>query len=161
MSRSSMRTPDCIKAYIVFMRAAESVGNRVNLPLIEGNLSVSQFGVLEALLTLGPMSQKDLAAKILKSHGNLSVVVDNLAKRELVTRTRGAVEDRRIVIVALTPEGERLVRAVLPSTIERIEREMRILTVEQLQELARMCKALGLRQKTAGPADDVQVIGRQ
>ena len=97
--------------------------------------------------------QKDLSAKILKSHGNLSVVVDNLEKRHLVTRTRNTVQDRRIVIVALTPEGESLVKSVLPDTRERIEHEFRALSSEQLAELGAMCKILG-RLETG--ADDSQ-----
>ena len=135
------------------MRAAESVTNRVNLPLSRDDLSISQFGVLEALLHLGPMSQKDLAGKILKSHGNISVVVDNLEKRDLVTRTRGAVEDRRVVIVALTPKGEGLVRSVLPDTEERIRQEMGILSDAELVDLARMCKKLGLRIAEDAPGE--------
>jgi MarR family transcriptional regulator, 2-MHQ and catechol-resistance regulon repressor len=130
------------------MRAAESVANRVNRPLSQDDLSISQFGVLEALLHLGPMSQKELAAKILKSHGNISVVVDNLEKRDLVTRTRGAVEDRRVVIVSLTPKGEGLVRSVLPDTEERIRQEMGILSDAELLDLARTCKKLGLHIDT-------------
>ncbi|MHB8870560.1 MAG: MarR family winged helix-turn-helix transcriptional regulator [Thermoleophilia bacterium] len=120
----------------------------MNRPLSQDDLSISQFGVLEALLHLGPMSQKELAAKVLKSHGNISVVVDNLEKRDLVTRTRGAVEDRRVVIVSLTPMGEGLVRSVLPDTEERIRQEMGILSDAELLDLARMCKKLGLRIDT-------------
>ena len=135
------------------MRAAESVTNRVNLPLSRDDLSISQFGVLEALLHLGPMSQKDLAGKILKSHGNISVVVDNLEKRDLVTRTRGAVEDRRVVIVSLTTKGEGLVRSVLPDTEERIRQEMGILSDAELLDLARMCKKLGLRIDNDSPGE--------
>lgn len=143
-----MGTRDYVRSYIILMRAAESVANRVNRPLSQDDLSISQFGVLEALLHLGPMSQKELAAKILKSHGNISVVVDNLEKRDLVTRTRGAVEDRRVVIVSLTPKGEGLVRSVLPDTEERIRHEMGILSDAELRDLVRMCKKLGLRIDT-------------
>ena len=134
-----------MRSYIIFMRAAESVANRVNLPLAQDGLSASQFGVLEALVYLGPMSQKNLAEKILKSHGNISVVVDNLEKRDLVVRTRGAVEDRRVVIVSLTPKGEGLVRSVLPDVEERVKREMGILSEAELRDLTRMCKKLGLQ----------------
>jgi MarR family 2-MHQ and catechol resistance regulon transcriptional repressor len=142
--RRSQRTDECVDAYIKLTRAAESVVNRVSRSHLKYNLTVSQFGVLEALLHLGPMSQKDLSAKILKSHGNLSVVVDNLEKRQLVTRTRNTENDRRIVIVALTPEGESLVKSVLPETRKRIEQEFRALSSEQLAQLGATCKVLGL-----------------
>lgn len=153
MAAESKRIDECVAAYIKLWRAAESVVNRVSQPLQKQNLTVSQFGALEALLHLGPMSQKELSAKILKSHGNLSVVVDNLEKRHLVTRTRNTVQDRRIVIVALTPEGESLVKSVLPDTRERIKHEFKALSSEQLAELGAMCKILG-RQETV--PDDSQ-----
>lgn len=145
MSNSgSKRTDEAVAAYIKLTRAAESVMNRVSQPLRAHGLTVSQFGVLEALLQRGPMSQKDLSAKILKSHGNLSIVVDNLEKRHLVTRTRNTVRDRRIVIVSLTGEGENLAKMVLPETRRRIEHEFRALSSEQLTELGDMCRTLGL-----------------
>lgn len=151
MEQPSERTSACIRAYINLMRSAESVVSRVNLPLLQDRLTVSQFGVLEALLHLGPMSQKDLSTKILKSHGNISVVVDNLEKRGLVVRARGAVEDRRVVTVSLTPDGAALVESVLPGTIGRIELEMNILSDDELETLRFICRKLGLRTGGASP----------
>lgn len=145
MNQVSGHLAESVVTYIKFIRAAESVIRRVNLPLLDENLTTSQFGVLEALLHHGPMSQKDLSAKILKSCGNISIVVDNLEKRNLVVRTRGAVQDRRIVVVSLTAEGRELVESVLPAVVERIEEEMGILSREQLRELGDMCRLLGLR----------------
>ena len=52
------------------------------------DLTISQFGVLEALYHKGPLCQRDIAAKILKSTGNITMVIDNLEKRELVRRER-------------------------------------------------------------------------
>ncbi len=153
MEQPSQRTSACIRAYINLMRSAESVVGRVNLPLLQDRLTVSQFGVLEALVHLGPMSQKDLSTKILKSHGNISVVVDNLEKRGLVVRTRGAVEDRRVVMVSLTSEGAALVESVLPGTVDRIEHEMGVLSDDELETLRSICRKLGLRLGGASAGD--------
>ena len=46
------------------------------------------------LLHLGPMHQRELGRKLLKSSGNITLVVDNLEKRGLVRRERER-EDRR------------------------------------------------------------------
>src|SRR5947207_2210914 len=98
---------------IKLVRATESVTARL-LPLIgEAGLTVSQFGALEALLHLGPLCQRDLGEKLLKSSGNITMVVDNLERRGLVERRRGSV-DRRYITVHLTPEGEQLIRALFP-----------------------------------------------
>ncbi len=50
-------------------------------------ITESQFGVLEALLHLGPLSQGQLCQKILRSGSNVTTVVDNLERDGLVTRT--------------------------------------------------------------------------
>ena len=58
------------------------------------DVTVSQFGVLEALHHLGPLRQGEISAKLLRSGGNITLVVDNLEARGLVQRTREA-NDRR------------------------------------------------------------------
>src|SRR4051794_22640586 len=89
-----------LNTYTKLMRAAESVTSRVNRSMSPFNLTISQFGVLEALFHKGPLCQRDIAAKILKSTGNITLVIDNLEKRGLVRRVRDT-EDRRYLTVHL------------------------------------------------------------
>ncbi len=133
-----------LNAFIKLIRAAESVSTRVEGRLSEIGLSVSQFGVMEALLHLGPLHQKELAKKILKSGGNITMVVDNLEKRGLVERLRDE-EDRRRFFVRLTDKGKRLIKKFFPGHVERITKEMSILTGKEQEELGMLCKKLGLR----------------
>src|SRR5512139_414672 len=96
-----------LNAFIKLVRAAQSVSGRVEAHLSEIGLTVSQFGALEALFHLGPLYQKDLASKILKSTGNITMVVDNLEKRGLAARVRDE-KDRRHYSVQITPKGSAL-----------------------------------------------------
>ena len=132
-----------LDAFIKLRRAAESVSNRVNRHLADAGLTESQFGVLEALWHLGPLSQAVLARKILRSSGNLTLVVDNLEKRGLVARSRES-RDRRIVNVSLTREGEALIASLFPVHLQRIVAEFEHLSSEERTELARLCRKLGL-----------------
>ena len=132
-----------LDAFIKLRRAAESVSNRVNGHLADAGLTESQFGVLEALWHLGPLSQAVLARKILRSSGNLTLVVDNLEKRGLVARSRES-RDRRIVNVSLTREGKALIGSLFPVHLQRIVAEFERLTSEERIELARLCRKLGL-----------------
>lgn len=50
--------------------------------------------MLEALYHKGPLCKRDIAAKILKSTGNITLLIDNLEKNGLVRRERDN-EDRR------------------------------------------------------------------
>ena len=45
-------------------------------------------GLLLWLLHLGPLSQTELCRKLLRTSGNLTMVVDHLEKRGLVSRRR-------------------------------------------------------------------------
>ena len=139
-----------LNAFIKLVRAADSVSARVEVHFARLGLTVSQFGVLEALYHLGPLFQKDLARKILKSTGNITMVVDNLEKRGLVERVRDE-KDRRHFLVTITGTGKRLIRSFFPGHVERIVQEMSVLTKKEQDELGRLCKRVGLGER-AGTA---------
>lgn len=132
-----------LDVYIKLARSAESVGQRINHHLADYNLTVSQFGVLEALYHLGPMHQTDLARRILKSSGNLTMVIDNLARRGLVERCPDA-QDRRCVNVHLTEAGRALLAELFPRHVAIVVAEMSALTPVEQRELARLCRLVGL-----------------
>ena len=135
-----------LDTYIKFMRAADSLSSRINFRLTKTGLSESQFNVLDALFHLGPLSQIDLAKKLLRSGGNMTMVVDNLEKRKFVERKRGT-RDRRIFVVHLTPAGKKLMGKVLPQKVDAITKEIINLSKDEQYELQRLCKKIGLRHQ--------------
>ncbi|MEI7816409.1 MAG: MarR family transcriptional regulator [Desulfuromonadales bacterium] len=132
-----------LNTYTKLMRAAESVTNRVGRTMSAAGLTISQFGVLEALHHKGPLCQRDIAAKILKSTGNITLVIDNLEKHGLVKRERIS-EDRRYLTVTLTESGETLIRTVFSDVESAIVTEMDSLTSEEQETLGMLSKKLGL-----------------
>lgn len=131
-----------LDAYIKLTRAAESVTQRVNRHLGGAGLTMTQFGVLEALHHLGPMCQSELAGKLLRSPGNLTLVVDNLERAGLVERRRQPT-DRRYVDVHLTAEGEAVIGPVFQHHVREVVREMGALSDEELEALGALCRKLG------------------
>ncbi len=127
--------------YIKLLRAAESVSSDVLKLIKASNLTASQFGVLEALFHLGPMCQKALAIKILKSTGNITLVVDNLEKRKLVTR-KTHKKDRRFFTIALTPKGNELIAKLFPMHAQDITKRMDLLSTKEQIQLGELCKKL-------------------
>ena len=134
-----------LNVYIKLVRAADAVTARVNAHLADHNLTISQFGVLEAIYHLGELCQKDLAEKILKSSGNLTFVIDNLVKRGLVQRRRNDI-DRRRYDISLTEAGHHLIDSILEQHVQGITDDIQILTVVEQEELARLCRKIGLQQ---------------
>ena len=128
--------------YLKLTRASERLWDRLALGLQREDLTPSQFGVLEALYHLGPMCQRDLGERILRSSGNMTLVIGNLERNGLVRRVRSA-EDRRYHQVHLTVEGERLVRRVFPGHAHAITRELAVLSQEEQRTLGHLCRKLG------------------
>jgi MarR family 2-MHQ and catechol resistance regulon transcriptional repressor len=137
------RETRALDAYIKLMRAADSVTDRAHRHLASTGLTISQFGVLEALLHLGPLTQGVLAKKLLKSGANMTTVVGNLERRGLVRRRRGGA-NRRFVTVSLTPSGRRSIAGVFPRHVASIVSAFRVLSPRDQERLGSYCRRLGL-----------------
>jgi MarR family 2-MHQ and catechol resistance regulon transcriptional repressor len=134
-----------LAVFVKLMRAADTVESNVHRHLQVHGLTSSQFGVLEALLHLGPLHQRQIGRKILKSHGNVTTVLDNLERQGLVVRRRQA-EDRRFVTVELSQSGKELISRIFPGHAAAIAEELGILSIQEQKELARLCRKLGLKR---------------
>ena len=135
-----------LNTFIKLTRAVDAFGTRLARHNSIGDLTPTQFGVLESLHHLGPMKQGEICAKLLRSGGDITLVVDNLEKRGLVRRERDE-GDRRVVIVSLTQSGKELIAALFPRHVHAIVEEMSVLTAEERETLGRLCRKLGKRER--------------
>lgn len=135
-----------LNAYIKLQRAAETTLNHTTSHLSDYNFSTSQFAVLEALFHLGTLSQRALAEKLLKSTGNISIVLKNMEKRGLIERHRDPA-DNRYMQVSITDVGCKLIDGMFVTHVAGIVAEMSILTIAEQEELGRLCRKLGLREE--------------
>ena len=140
----SKKEVQALESYIKLIRSAESLSSKIYLTLSDFELTESQLGVLDALFHLGPMKQKDLGKKILKSGGNITMVIDNLEKRNFVKRKRGE-KDRRQFVVHLTKKGKKKTAEVLPLVVKIIKQHFEILDSDEHKELQRLCRIVGLQ----------------
>lgn len=138
-----------LNAYIKLSRAATTVELRINQHLGDYGLTMSQFAVLEALYHLGPLHQHQLAEKILKSSGNMTMVIDNLCKRALVKRERSE-SDRRYILIHLTAEGSALIEALFPKHVKKVVAAFSALSQADQEQLSVLCKKLGMGQRERG-----------
>lgn len=128
-----------LNVYVKLMRATNTATSKIHEHLKEDNLTVSQFGVIEALYHLGPLSQSELGEKILKSNANLTTVVDSLEKKKLVVRKRSD-QDRRTVTVHLTEPGKELIAKVFPRHAKVVTRELGFLTDKEKDALEKLLR---------------------
>ena len=111
---------------------------RVSARAAERRLGVSgaQLFVLHALAEAPAQSLNDLAARTFTHQSSVSVVVDRLVRRRLVSRTRSA-EDGRRVVLTLTPSGRSLLRSSPEVAQIRLIGALRNLSSSDCRVLAR------------------------
>jgi len=136
------------------IRSAEALHASVSRGLTPEGLTASQFSTMKALKLQGPLAQRDIAKYLLKTGGNVTVVVDNLEKQGYVTRIRDT-EDRRIVFVKLTNEGEALFDQAYPAHRRRILEAMAPLSASECDRLmdlfSKLCEDDGTLPCVADP----------
>ncbi len=138
-TRAEKRTLD---TFIKLTRCTNSVLGRLAERNTVGDLTYSQFAVLEALYHLGSLTQGNVSTKVLKSGSNVTTVIDNLERDGLVRRERHD-QDRRVIYVHLTEAGKRKIEAVLPGHVAALVEEFSVLTVKEQETLGELCKKLG------------------
>jgi MarR family 2-MHQ and catechol resistance regulon transcriptional repressor len=136
------REVTALNTFITLRRASESLTSKLKLSLDRYGLSEGQFAVLDALYHLGSLSQKKLGSKLLKSGGNITMVIDNLERSGYVIRKRGK-EDRRFFIIELTLKGKKKIEETLPAQVDLITVMLNTLSKSEQKELQKLCRKLG------------------
>ncbi|HEY6431169.1 MAG TPA: MarR family transcriptional regulator [Acetobacteraceae bacterium] len=134
---------EALRAYVKLLRAAKAVVARLEPGLANAGLTLTQLGVLEAVLHKGPLTQRELGRKVLTSAGNMTDVIDKLERRGMVSRSRKP-GDRRAVRVELTPEGQRRIEAIFPPHAGKIAAAMSGLSPAELAQLGELLRKLGM-----------------
>ena len=133
-----------LDALIKLVRCTSSLQMRLEGALREEGFTPTQFGILEALLHLGPLEPCELGPKLLTSRPNVVLLVDQLEERGLVRRN--PVEgDRRRVRIELTAAGRRATQRAFPKHVRRVVHELSALSAAEQEQLGRLCKRLGRR----------------
>lgn len=138
-TRAERRTLD---TFIKLTRCTNTLYARLSERNSIGDLTYSQFAVLEAIYHLGPLTQGEISAKVLKSGSNMTTVIDNLERDGHVSRERDE-NDRRVIHVHLTAAGRGKIESVLPGHVASLVDEFSVLSVQEQKQLGELCKKLG------------------
>jgi len=130
-----------LKTLIALSRCTQNVHKREYKTIKEGGLTVSQFAVLEILFHKGDLKVSEIIDKILSTGGNMTVVIDNLVKVNLVKRCVDS-KDRRVNLISITAEGRNLISEIFPKHLENINEIFSSLTSEEKENLISLLKKL-------------------
>jgi MarR family 2-MHQ and catechol resistance regulon transcriptional repressor len=131
-----------VHLWLVLWKATRSLEAHAHRSIQGFGMGQSDFGVLEALLHRGPLSVKELGAKVLLTSGSMTAAVDRLADRGLVAR-RDDAHDRRSRIVHLTDAGRELIEKAFAEHSIAMEQAVEGFPVEERSELLRSLRRLG------------------
>ena len=118
----------------LFPHAAESIKRT--------ELGDSDFRVLEALLHKGPLPVNTIGPKVWLTPGSISVAVDRLVKKGLVSR-KDHPDDRRVRQVELTAKGRALITRGFRRARRRDGNRGGVLSKNERLTLLRLLKKLG------------------
>lgn len=131
-----------LSMWVKLARAHSTLAKLTDENIRSFGLTTPQFGVVECLGHLGPMLIGELCRKQLVSGGNMTVVVDNLAKDALVERVPSK-EDRRAIVVRLTTKGKKLFDTIFIQHAKFVGSAVSVLTEKEQDELSILLKKLG------------------
>jgi MarR family 2-MHQ and catechol resistance regulon transcriptional repressor len=137
-----MQDTSGVHVWLVLMKAYHALAARAeeSLDLSETGLGDSDFRVLEALLSKGPLPVNTIGPKVWLTPGSISVAVDRLEKRKLVKRRTTA--DRRVRLVELTAKGREQVAKAFERHATAMEKATSLSKEERLK-LLELLKKLG------------------
>ncbi len=137
-----------LRVWISLARCYATFARAVACKVAEYDLTAPQFGVLEALLHLGPLSLGELAEKLLVTGGNITYVMDRLEAQGLVVRERSG-NDRRVIRAHLTSKGRATIEGVFPGHVQFIRGLVENLSSNEQDDLRELLKLLGKGVKAA------------
>ena len=106
------------------------------------DLGDSDFRVLEVLLHKGPLPVNTIGPKVWLTPGSISVAVDRLVKKGLVSRN-DQTGDRRVRRVELTAKGRVLITRGFREHAAAMENVVGVLSKKERLALLRVLKKLG------------------
>jgi len=126
LAQASVTTDDLFERYI---------GQPLGLRKVE-------YSLLVLILANGPLAPKRLSKALALSAPNLTMLLDRLQQRGLLSRERSQV-DRRSQNVVLTEEGQRIARASVDAAspmewalLDRLSRAEHAMLIELLKKVA-------------------------
>ena len=137
-----MQDTSGVHVWLVLMKAYRALAARAeeSLNLSATGLGDSDFRVLEALLSKGPLPVNTIGPKVWLTPGSISVAVDRLERKKLVKRR--TTDDRRVRLVELTAKGRELVAKTFEKHAATMEKATSLSKEERLK-LLELLKKLG------------------
>lgn len=128
---------------VIFRRASNAISRQEVQTIKKHNLTVAQFGVMEALYNKGNLRIQDLIDKLLSTSGNMTVVIRNMIRDGYIFKVADE-KDKRSYLIGLTPLGRETIEKILPEHYDNIGKIFSVLSLKEQEDLAQILKKFKL-----------------
>jgi MarR family 2-MHQ and catechol resistance regulon transcriptional repressor len=138
------KTPEAAHTLLVMLKALRAIHHFALPAILKAGLGESDFRVLEVLLHKGPVPVNVIGPKVDLNPGSVSVAVDRLYKKGLVSRVENE-SDRRVRTVSLTEKGRRVFVPIFRQHAALIKRAFQDVSPEEQRQMEEVLKRIGRR----------------
>lgn len=139
---------DDVKQIIETIIYLYTEGRRITKELARrAQLTGPQLTVVKILEQIGDLSLSELSERIRAQNSTVTGIIDRMEREGLVVRERSK-EDRRVVIIRLTPKGAQLAEDIPVEPMRVFQTALSSLTKDEMRELLRILLKVSKRVKT-------------
>lgn len=131
--------------FLTILQARQELRKRIESHLggkgYEGlTLEMTQV-IFSVWATGGSANQQEIAFRLGKNKSSITSLIDNLVKREMITRETNP-DNRRNNIIKLSPKGEDFVSELYPTVYRTYDIDKIPMTLDQIQQLTNTLKQI-------------------
>jgi MarR family 2-MHQ and catechol resistance regulon transcriptional repressor len=139
---STMPAVSGVHIWLVLMKAFHSLSAYSSRDWRGSGLGDSEFRVLEVLLHKGSLPVNVIGPKVYLTPGSISLAVDRLYAKGLVSRIESEA-DRRVRLIDLTAKGRTVIEDIFNTHVKSMEELVQVLNETERIHLMEALKKLG------------------
>ena len=132
-----------LKSFVILMKSAKSVEQRIKKDIRNHGIATSEFAVLEALYHKGKQTVRQISDAVLINSGSITYVIDKLENKNFIERSH-CKDDRRVVHIQITDAGKEFMDEVFPKHQKVIEEVFEDINMEERKLIIDILKRVGL-----------------
>lgn len=130
-----------MKTWMQVFRTYNKIRAKESIYIQSFDLTMNQFQVLEVLYHRGNLTIGAITKLTLSTPGNITVVVKNLKRDELIVSLPDE-NDKRASILSITHKGKAIIEKLFPQHAQNFEEYFKVLQEDELETLFTLLKKL-------------------
>lgn len=135
------RKTESLKTYVAMKRTINEIEAETRKFIAKYKLNLNEFAVLEILFHKGEMATQELKEGILIANSSTTYIVDKLCQKGYVSR-EFSEQDRRVIHVKLTEQGEALMKTIFPLHAEQLNTRFDRLSEQEITTIRQILKKM-------------------